>query len=150
MIYNFSWIVPEKVGGMGRPAGREDLEWLVGLDVTAIVSLTELALEPVEGLEVLHVPIVDMAAPTQDQLDEIVSFIRGAVAQSGKVVAHCAAGMGRTGTALAAYMVTEGLNATEAMAFLRTVRPGSIETRAQEEAIAAFAKRRGEQEGPSG
>lgn len=139
MIYNFSWIVPEKVGGMGRPAGREDLEWLTRLEVTAIVSLTERPLDPVEGLEVLHVPIVDMTPPTLDQLDRIVGFIRGVVAKRGKVVAHCAAGMGRTGTALAAYMVSEGLAASEAMAFLRTVRPGSIETREQEQAVIAYA-----------
>jgi atypical dual specificity phosphatase len=51
--------------------------------------------------------------------------------------------MGRTGTALAAYMVSEGLSAAEAISFIRTVRPGSIETRAQEQAIEEYAGRKG-------
>src|SRR5204862_463400 len=57
------------------------------------------------GLLVLHVPVEDMEAPTQAQLDHCVSAIRRARAQGLGVAVHCAAGLGRTGSVLAAYFV---------------------------------------------
>ena len=144
MVYNFSWIVPERVGGMARP-GRDDLEWLVSLGVTAVVSLTEDPLEPFDGIEILHEPVIDMTPPTLEQLRRLVGFVSGVVIKEGKVVVHCTAGVGRTGTVLAAYLVSEGLNAAEAIAFVRALRPGSIETREQEDIVARFAELIGEE-----
>jgi len=124
---------------MGQPHGAA-LEWLADQGVTAIVSLTEIPLEPVRDLDTLHVPVQDMTAPTLDQLHELVAFMRAAVEADGKVVAHCTAGIGRTGTALAAYMVSEGLSAADAIAYVRAQRPGSIETREQEESVTRYAE----------
>lgn len=124
---------------MGRPAAG-DLEWLVEQGVTHVVSLTETPLKPVDGIDVLHVPVVDMTAPTLDQLHKLVDYMRKVVAGDGKVVAHCMAGVGRTGTALAAYMVGEGMSAAEAIAFVRALRPGSIETDEQERAVEQYAE----------
>ena len=55
---------------------------------------------------------------------------------------HCGAGLGRAGTLLAAYLVSQGCDAEEAMARVRRARPGSIETIEQEQAVREYAERR--------
>ena len=51
---------------------------------------------------------------------------------------HCAAGLGRTGVVLACYFIDKGLTAANAIARVRRLRPGSIETEEQEKAIEEF------------
>lgn len=65
------------------------------------------------------------------------------VARSSQAVAvHCALGFGRTGTMLACYLVKErGLAAGDAIAEVRRLRPGSIETYEQEKAVFQFYQR---------
>lgn len=138
MPRNFSWIVDGRVGGMARP-WPDDLDWLRERGVTAILSLTERKPE-LPGFEVHHVPVVDMTSPTIEQLYAAVGFMRDVVARGGVVVAHCTAGIGRTGTILAAYLVSEGLPPDEALRRVREMRPGSVETVEQEDVLAAFAE----------
>lgn len=138
MPLNFSWIVEGRVAGMGHPSAK-DLAWLKAQGVTAILSLTEK--EPdLAGFEVLRIPIVDMTSPTIEQLHRAVGFIREIVTKGGAVVAHCTAGMGRTGTILAAYLVAEGCTVDEALRRVRRLRPGSVETSEQEWVLIAFAQ----------
>lgn len=139
MTFNFSWIIADRVGGMAHPRA-EDLDWLREQGVTAILSLTSWPPEAPEGMRVLHVPVPDMHAPTVDQLHQAVAFMQDVVRAGGKVVAHCTAGMGRTGTFLAAYLVSEGRSPSAAMEEVRRLRPGSIETEVQEEAVYLYAE----------
>ncbi|MGI5819927.1 MAG: dual specificity protein phosphatase family protein [Armatimonadota bacterium] len=48
---------------------------------------------------------------------------------------HCLAGLGRTGTLIACYLVTRGLSAEDAIAQVRRARPGSVQTELQEKAV---------------
>jgi len=137
MTLNFSWIVEGRVGGMARP-WPGDLAWLKAQGVTAILSLTEKRPD-LSGFDVHHIPVVDMTSPTIAQLHAAVGFIRDVVAEGGAVVTHCTAGMGRTGTILAAYLVAEGLPVEEALRRVRELRPGSVETPEQEDVLTAFA-----------
>ena len=58
------------------------------------------------------------------------------------VVLHCFAGKGRTGTILACYFVEKGMRAEDAIAQVRELRPGSIESFSQEIMVEDFARMR--------
>jgi len=139
VVLNFGWIVDGRVGGMARPRA-EDAPWLLERGVTALVSLTERPPAPMEGLEVRDLPVPDMESPTLEQLRTAVDYMQDVVARGGTVVAHCGAGMGRTGTILAAFLVGQGLSPDEAIRAVRDRRPGSIETPGQEQVVFRFAE----------
>jgi len=145
--HSFSWIDKPLLAAMARPESVEDLEWLRREGVEILVSLTE---DPPRrtwineaGLMLVHVPMVDMQPPTQEQLDTSVNTIVRAHERQMGVAVHCGAGLGRTGVVLACYFVTKDLNGKNAVARVRRMRPGSIETAEQEESVMEFARRRG-------
>jgi atypical dual specificity phosphatase len=52
---------------------------------------------------------------------------------------HCAAGIGRTGTILASYLVKyQKMSAKEAIGKVREERPGSIQSESQEIAVSVY------------
>jgi atypical dual specificity phosphatase len=63
------------------------------------------------------------------------------VSNGAAVAVHCGAGLGRTGTLVACYLVAGGLSAEDAIAKVRRLRPGSIETAEQEAAVRTFEGR---------
>ena len=143
----FSWIDKPVLAGMARPASLEELEWLRLQGIELLLSLTE---DPPRrdwindaGLLLIHEPVPDMEAPTQEQLRRCLSAIARAQARNMGVAVHCGAGLGRTGVVLACYLVTKDMNAHNAIARVRRLRPGSIETEEQAEAVAEFARRLG-------
>ncbi len=145
----FSWIEKPHLAAMARPEDVEDLLWLRAQGIEVLLSLTE---DPPRrdwineaGLFLVHVPIVDMEAPTQDQLDHCVATIAKANARGMGVAVHCGAGLGRTGVILACYFVMQDLSSKNAIARVRRLRPGSIETAEQAAAVAAFARRQSRQ-----
>jgi len=75
-----------------------------------------------------------------EQLQTFVSETQEAISSGGAGAIHCAAGMGRTGTFGAAYLVHKGMTSQEAIDKLRELRPGSIETTVQEDAVHDFEK----------
>jgi atypical dual specificity phosphatase len=79
-------------------------------------------------------------APSPIQLSEIIDFIEARNAESKPVLVHCGEGKGRTGTVLAAYLVSRGSNADDAIRRVRELRPGSIENLEQENAVRLFEK----------
>ena len=140
--WNFSWLVEDRVGGMARP-DREALTWLRERGVTAVVSLTERPIEALDGIQLRRHPVPDMTSPAVEDLAGLVDWMRQVTERGGRVVAHCEAGLGRTGTLLAAYLVGDGWSSERAIAHVRRLRPGSIETPGQEEAVHRYAARLG-------
>lgn len=142
----FSWIDRPRLAGMAWPESSADLLWLRGQGIELLVSLTEDRPRRdwvnEAGLLLFHEPMQDMEAPSQEQLDRCVSAMQRAIGQGMGVAVHCGAGLGRTGTVLACYLVAEGQTADNAIARVRRLRPGSIETEEQAEAIVEFARRR--------
>ncbi|MSU79851.1 MAG: protein phosphatase [Gemmataceae bacterium] len=143
----FSWIDKPRLAAMGRPYELDDYRWLREQGLQLIVCLTEDA--PARswindaGLLSLHVPITDMTAPTQEQINRCITAIDKAHAQTLGVGIHCAAGLGRTGTILACWMIAqENMNARDAITRIRRLRPGSIETDEQTDAVHEYARRK--------
>jgi atypical dual specificity phosphatase len=143
--YGFSWIDKPLLAAMGRPDSLEELLWLREQGVEVLLSLTE---DPPRrdwvneaGMLLVHVPVVDMEAPTQEQLDHCLSAIARANDRQMGVAVHCGAGMGRTGVVLACYFVRKGLSASNAIARVRRMRPGSVETDEQADAVSEYARR---------
>ena len=138
MPFNFSWLLDGKVAGMAHPPPDAE-SWLSDQGVTSVVSLTMRAPDSLGDLNTLHAPIPDMTPPSLDLLMKTVEFMREELVAGGAVAVHCTAGIGRTGTVLAAFLVSNGLTAGEAIRAVRSRRPGSIETRSQEEIVHKFA-----------
>ena len=69
---------------------------------------------------------------------DFVSITDTSVAAGKAVGVHCTAGLGRSGTMAAAYLVAHGASSNEAIATVRELRPGSIETPEQEDAVRMY------------
>jgi protein-tyrosine phosphatase len=75
----------------------------------------------------------------QETLGLFLEVCEGARPRREGVAVHCRAGMGRTGTCLAAYLMRfSGLSARQAISAVRRARPGSVESRQQEKALESF------------
>src|SRR5262245_59581181 len=103
----FSWVDKPLLAALASPEGVEDLLWLRAQGIEVLLALTE---DPPRrdwvneaGLLCVHIPVVDMEAPTQEQLDRCLSTIQKAHERKMGVAVHCIAGLGRTGVILACY-----------------------------------------------
>ncbi len=136
----FTWIVDGELATMPLPGRNrsltEDVEFLNHEGVRTVISLTEIP-PPLETTSIrqTHIPIADFTAPTLEQMIEFVDVATESTGRGEPVAVHCAAGLGRSGTMAAVYLVANGASADEAIARVRELRPGSIETEAQVEAV---------------
>ncbi|XP_067677077.1 uncharacterized protein [Haliotis asinina] len=142
--WRFSWVVRGKLCALGFPEEREHLQYLVDHNVGFLVCLTE-ERDPdthgLAGLEKVDIKMKDFSSPNQHQVAKFLSVMDHAAQQHKAVALHCRGGRGRTGTLIACYLVNEeGVSATAALRRTRQLRPGSVETKEQEQAIYDFEK----------
>jgi len=142
----YSWIIEGKVIASSYPCDDDHLHSLCDHGVRAIVTLHEQPLDEerlaAHSLEALHIPVRDFEAPSLQQINGIVAFVERRLAAGKGVAVHCAAGLGRTGTAVACYLVHEGYSPTAALAHVRSKRPGSVQTDEQQSIVYEYARSR--------
>jgi len=141
-----------RLAGLPGPAYMEwDFARLRKMGFSVVVSLECNRLNTFEiedaGFEHKKICVEDFTPPTLDQVDEFVSFVEAKLAEGKKVLVHCFAGRGRTGTMLAAFLIHRGMSSDAAIREIReragraygTIR-GVIEPE-QEEILHAYSDR---------
>jgi len=83
---------------------------LKGIGVTGIVNVMDEYEGPSrsylsDGIQQLHLPTVDHAEPSVEQLKEAMNFIEDHRSKSGRVYIHCKAGHGRSAAVALAWLV---------------------------------------------
>jgi atypical dual specificity phosphatase len=143
---NFSWVIDNKLAGSGTPMTSEQYRWLIKNNIKSIVTVREFPL-PQKWLvdneketiinDYKFVYVKDYGVPSLEVLDNIVNYINIKITKEEKpLVVHCAAGKGRTGTILAAYLLKQdNISSQDAIKKIRSLRPGSIQSKIQEEIL---------------
>ena len=152
------WVEPTRLAAGAYPAAPSDLAALIAAGIGGFVDLTpdsgfggyaeeaaRLAQE--QGRDALHrrFPVTDFGVPQVETMRAILDAIDEWLAARRGVYVHCHAGIGRTGTVVACWLVRHGRAPAEALAELRRLRRGtrdagtaSPETAAQREFVAAW------------
>jgi atypical dual specificity phosphatase len=155
---NFSWVINNELAGSGLPLTLDQFIWLVNHGIGTIVTVRELPLpsewllvddinsshskgRTTKKLNYLHLRVEDYHSPSIKEIESTVQFIENEIEGKRAVLVHCAAGKGRTGTILGAYLLKkENLSAKEAITRIRNLRPGSIQTDSQENSLFEYEK----------
>ena len=140
---NFSWLIEGKLAGSAIPTSFEEIKWLVDGGVKSIVTVREESLDDdwMKNINYLHIHSNDMGVPEFEDLIKAVDFIHQRITNNEPVMVHCLAGLGRTGTILACYLIKyQKLSADDSIQKVRESRPGSIQSFPQEEIIFQFEK----------
>lgn len=142
-IRDYSQISPQLfIGGQHRKRGWPTLKsW----GITAVLNLRSRFDDKKAGIasnRYLHLSTRDGTPPTLDQLKEGVAFMKEEIDRGGAIYVHCEAGVGRSATMVAAYLIEVGeMTPTQAWAKIRSVRPFIRPTSSQKMQIERFAKR---------
>lgn len=140
------WRLFGAVGIEGNGLER-DLATIRAWGATALISLVEqdelefLGIATIGkqaqhvALDWYHLPIADFRAPGpafEQSWDECGQIILARLLQGGRIMIHCLAGLGRTGTIAARILIELGSAPRAAIAHVREARPGAIQNPEQE------------------
>lgn len=144
--HDFRWIIPGRLATTPLPGAvidiNHDLASLRVVGVTTLITLTKRDIDQEKlrqhGLRNIHLPIYDREPPTVAQL-RMLAIRMSTMIDEGEVLAvHCRAGIGRTGTIVAGWLIHEGLTASAALERIRAINPKFVQTIEQEEFLTTF------------
>jgi protein-tyrosine phosphatase len=156
------WVIPGVLAGMPMPfihperrmngggvleAFDDELKDLNRAGVRAVVSLlnipSDAAVFESAGFNFICLPVPDGQPPTKEQARQFIRFMAEQRAAQRPVAVHCEAGLGRTGTMLAVYLISQGESAEAAIRRVRAVERSAIETLWQIDFLEKFAASNG-------
>lgn len=145
---NFSWAIEKKLAGSGMPVNLPQLLWVAKNGIKSVVTVRESPLptswlaDTNHKLEYMHLKVDDFCAPSLESLESTVRYIDRHINEEKPVLVHCAAGKGRTGTILAAYIMKQdpNISSLEAINKIRGLRPGSVQSEEQISTLRSFEK----------
>ncbi|MGB3511389.1 MAG: dual specificity protein phosphatase family protein [Microcoleaceae cyanobacterium] len=115
---NLWWVISGKLAGVRKPMAAE-LPELQKLGIGGIVSVMDdpsnLELYQKANLPHLWLPVEGGTSPNQEQIHQLQDFINTQNSEGKAVAIHCTSGRRRTGTAIAAYLISSGLSYDNAM-----------------------------------
>lgn len=148
----FRWVLPGRLGTAPLPGAvlsiDLDLMALKTVGVTMLITLTRGDLPQAKlaehGLRNLHLPIYDREAPSVNQLRMLAIRMTRLLEQGEVLCVHCRAGLGRTGTVVAGWLIHQGGTAQAALQHLRDIDKEYVQSAHQEaflhELEASFAR----------
>lgn len=143
---NFLWLKKGELAGTSRPGLIQeldyDLEALKRVGVSVLVSLTTIPVDKDKlgeyDIQSIAFPIKDMGTPEIDQTKQLCSHVEDLINQGESVTYHCKAGMGRTGTMLAAQLIWQGATDFEALEEVRKIEPRWVQSEEQVQFLTRF------------
>ena len=142
-VHGLGWLVDGQLAGVEGDADV-DLHALQQCGVTVLISLTDKDVDQAalsrHHMRNVHLPVHDRQPPTVPQLRMLMLKMQGLL-QRGEVVAvHCRAGLGCTGSVLAAWAIFEGATAGDALQRVRHINPNYVQSPPQESVLLAYAE----------
>jgi atypical dual specificity phosphatase len=142
------FIHPERRLNMGGPltAFEDELPVLYAAGIRAVVSLlnipSDAAVYEAAGFAFMCLPVSDGGAPTVEHAQDFIAFVDRQLADHRPVAVHCEAGLGRTGTMLATYLISRGDSPELAISRVRAAESSAVETPRQIQFLEQFATSR--------
>ncbi|ORY80207.1 hypothetical protein BCR35DRAFT_304381 [Leucosporidium creatinivorum] len=156
----FRWILPFRLVVSSIPRSSLDIAALSSPALSIRHVLTLNAESPLPStwfttnplIKNTFLPIADYRAPSLEQIEIFIRLGVEACESGEALLVHCAGGKGRAGTMIACWMVAFGfgvpkeewlhpeMGPSEAIDHLRRIRPGSVESRDQEDVIRLWSK----------
>ncbi|KAJ5888818.1 ATP dependent DNA ligase [Penicillium taxi] len=153
----YRWIIPFRLAVSAEPRDESDIDILASpaLGIRHILTLTEerklqSSWFQRRSISNTFLPVKDMSPPSIEQFEAFLSLANNS--QASPLLVHCAGGKGRAGSMICAYLACYGFARSthrqpwyypamgwrQALEILRNIRPGSVETEAQEQRIKTF------------
>lgn len=131
------------VGPQYREGGKRTL---LQAGITHVVNMRSefddeahgLTLTDDDSANYCYLPTTDDEPIAPDHISKGIAFIDRAIEEGGKVYIHCSAGVGRAPSMAAAYLISKGYSAEDALALISKARPFIRLTPKQIQALKRF------------